>query len=135
MEGSFPELQTDSKGVVGDSASTNEFPSASGSSATGVSGTVQRTQPNQIFKIKSFGHTEATYNADPTTHPSHCEIWVDGKLFMSWQNFQWRLFHLKTNNGSLTSLLLYPNKLFSGLLINLMIAFQILLVHVFCRVE
>ena len=86
---SFPELQTDSKGVVGDSASTNEFPSASGSSATGVSGTVQRTQPNQIFKIKSFGHTEATYNADPATHPVTYEIWVDGKLFMSWQNFQW----------------------------------------------
>ena len=86
---SFPELQTDSIKSVGDSASTNEFPTASGSSATGVAGTVQRTQPNQIFKIKSFGHTEATYNADPATHPITYEIWVDGKLFMSWQNFQW----------------------------------------------
>lgn len=86
---SFPELQTDSIKSVGDSASTNEFPTASGSSATGVAGTVQRTQPNQIFKIKSFGHTEATYNADPVSHPITYEIWVDGKLFMSWQNFQW----------------------------------------------
>ena len=85
----FPELQTDSAGVVGDSASTNEFPNASGSSATGVSGTVQRTQPNQIFKIKSFGHTEATYHGTPASNPVTYEIWVDGKLFMSWQNFQW----------------------------------------------
>ena len=85
----YPELQTDSAGVVGDSASTNEFPNASGSSATGVSGTVQRTQPNQIFKIKSFGHTEATYHGTPASNPVTYEIWVDGKLFMSWQNFQW----------------------------------------------
>ena len=85
----FPELQTDAAGVVGDSASTNEFPNASGSSGTGVSGTVQRTQPNQIFKIKSFGHTEATYHGTPASNPVTYEIWVDGKLFMSWQNFQW----------------------------------------------
>jgi len=85
----FPELQTDALGVVGDSASTNEFPTASGSSATGVAGTVQRTQPNQIFKIKSFGHSEATYHGTPASNPVTYEIWVDGKLFMSWANFQW----------------------------------------------
>jgi len=85
----FPELQTDVIKSVGDSASTNEFPTASGSSATGVAGTVQRTQPNQIFKIKSFGHSEATYHGTPSDNPVTYEIWVDGKLFMSWSNFQW----------------------------------------------
>jgi len=86
---SFPELQTDAISSVGDSSSTNEFPTAAGGSATGVTGTVQRTQPNQIFRIKSFGHSEATYNAAPNTHPVGYEIWVDGKLFMSWSNFAW----------------------------------------------
>jgi len=87
----FPELQTDTKGIEVDSSnpSSNSFPVGGGSSSTGVSGTVQKTQPNQIFKIKSFGHSEATYNAAPTTHPVTYQIWVDGKLFMSWQNFAW----------------------------------------------
>ena len=97
----YPQLQSDTTFSTGDSSSTNPFPVGGGSSdlpspenpgtaGDGVlGGTVQRTQPNQIFKIKSFGHSEATYDADPATHPVTYEIWVDGKLFMSWQNFQW----------------------------------------------
>jgi len=98
---SFPELQSDNSFSTGDSSSTNSFPGGGGSSdipspedpsdgADGVlGGTVQRTQPNQIFKIKSFGHSEATYHGTPASNPVTYEIWVDGKLFMSWSNFQW----------------------------------------------
>ena len=85
----FPELQSDTIASVGDSSTTNDFPGASGSSSTGVTGTVQRTQPNQIFRISSFGHTEATYHASPSANPVTYELWVDGNLFMSWQNYQW----------------------------------------------
>jgi len=90
----FPELQSDSNFSPGDNATTSDFPVGGGSSAgtgveSGLTGTVQRTQTNQIFRISSFGHTEATYNADPSSHPITYEIWVDGNLFMSWQNYQW----------------------------------------------
>ena len=88
----FPELQTDSSVSITDSATSNDFPVGGGSSNTPIlnqGGTVQRTQPNQIFKIKSFGHTEATYHGTPASNPVTYEIWVDGKLFMSWANFQW----------------------------------------------
>jgi hypothetical protein len=85
-----PSLPLDTILSAGDSSTTNDFPGAAGSSATGITGTVQRTQTNQIFKISSFGHTEATYHtSDASGNPITYEIWVDGKLFMSWQNYQW----------------------------------------------
>lgn len=90
----FPELQSDSNFSPGDSATTSDFPVGGGSSAntgvtTDLTGTVQRTQTNQIFRISSFGHTEATYHASASANPVTYELWVDGNLFMSWQNYQW----------------------------------------------
>jgi hypothetical protein len=64
----------------------------SGYSVAGVAGSVTRGGTGEIYRISSFGHSELTNtgastgtSADPVTY----QIWVDGKLFMEWQNFQW----------------------------------------------
>lgn len=40
----------------------------------------------EIYRVSSFGHVESLNGATPgVTY----EIWVDGKLFMQWADFQW----------------------------------------------
>jgi hypothetical protein len=64
------------------------FPNQGGNTITGVSG-------SEIYKIKSFGHSEVSQSNQSigggftTTDPLRYQIWVDGVLFMEWQNFQW----------------------------------------------
>ena len=61
----------------------------------GVGGTVRLASPGEFFKISSFGHSEITtsnFSVAPTiaaATPIVYQLWVDGNLFMEWQNFQW----------------------------------------------
>jgi len=60
------------------------FPNQGGVSGTAVSGSVQAIGADEVYRISTFGHTEmsgATGNK--------YQIWVDGSLFMEWDNFQW----------------------------------------------
>jgi|TARA_B100000282_G_scaffold150787_1_gene108612 hypothetical protein len=59
------------------------FPNVGGDAGTAVAGTVQRMGSDEIYRIGSFGHTELT-GTDKTY-----QIWVDGRLFMEWSDFQW----------------------------------------------
>ena len=59
------------------------FPNLGGDAGTAVAGTVQRMGSDEIYRIGSFGHTELT-GTDKTY-----QIWVDGRLFMEWSDFQW----------------------------------------------
>ena len=64
----------------------------SGFSVAGVAGSVTRGGTGEIYRIASFGHSELTNSSDSTgtsSDPVTYQIWVDGKLFMEWQNFQW----------------------------------------------
>jgi hypothetical protein len=64
----------------------------SGYSVAGVAGSVTRGGTGEIYRISSFGHSELTNTSSSTgtsTDPVTYQIWVDGKLFMEWQNFQW----------------------------------------------
>lgn len=60
------------------------FPNQGGVSGTAVAGSVQMIGNDEVYRISTFGHTEmsgATGNK--------YQIWVDGSLFMEWDNFQW----------------------------------------------
>jgi len=71
------------------------FPNQGGNTITGVSGSVNIGAPGEIYKIKSFGHSEVSQSNQSTgggftaADPLRYQIWVDGVLFMEWQNFQW----------------------------------------------
>ena len=71
------------------------FPGQGGNTISGVTGTVNIGAPGEVYRIQSFGHSQiSTSNqtvaggftdADPLTY----QIWIDGTLFMEWNNFQW----------------------------------------------
>lgn len=73
-----------------------DFPQA-GNTTVGASGTVRQGSPGEIYKISSFGHSTLTgaVNWSPgianpnSTNPIVYQIYVDGSLFMEWDNFQW----------------------------------------------
>ena len=73
-----------------------DFPLDGGQSTVGVTGTIRKAGPNEIYRIGSFGHSEivaaTNFSTPPTisaTDPIRYQIWIDGDLFMEWQNFQW----------------------------------------------
>jgi len=92
-----PVLEADS--VLNDNASGTttgsgnpDFP-ASGYSVAGITtaSSVTRGGTGEIYRIASFGHSELTNDAGSNgdaSNPVTYQIWVDGKLFMEWQNFQ-----------------------------------------------
>lgn len=60
------------------------FPNQGGSSVGGVATTtVQKISADEIYRISTFGHTEGTGTG------VKYQIWVDGSLFMEWEDFQW----------------------------------------------
>ena len=88
-----PTIETDS--VFNPSGATSgsgnpDFP-ASGYSVSGLAGKVTRGGTGEIYRIASFGHSQITNtsggNGD-ASNPVTYQIWVDGRLFMEWQNFQ-----------------------------------------------
>jgi len=74
-------------------------PNAGGITNVGqtTAGTLSKGSPGDVYRIQSFGHSEVSQanqtapnqggftDGDPFTY----QIWVDGTLFMEWNNFQW----------------------------------------------
>ena len=92
----IPAYESQNVASGGDTTSGNpDFPQA-GNTTTGVTGTVRLPAPGEIYKISSFGHSALTaavnFSVAPTlsaTDPIVYQIFVDGSLFMEWDNFQW----------------------------------------------
>jgi len=88
-----PTIETDT--VYNPSGTTSgggnpDFP-ASGYSVAGLAGKVTRGGTGEIYRIASFGHSQLTNSAGSNgdaSNPVTYQIWVDGRLFMEWQNFQ-----------------------------------------------
>jgi hypothetical protein len=59
------------------------FPNEGGVSGTAVAGSVQAIGADEVYRISTFGHTEGTGTG------VKYQIWVDGSLFMEWEDFQW----------------------------------------------
>lgn len=70
---------------AGGSASTPLFPIGGGSTGGSVSGTVTGGSTGELYVVSGFGHAEAETSSTGLTY----QIWVDGVLFMEWQDFQW----------------------------------------------
>ena len=68
-------------------ASDNRFPVGGGSSSTSVAGTLQVGSNGDLYVVGSFGHTEPV-DSD-TVSGMYYELWVDGQLFIEWNDFQW----------------------------------------------
>lgn len=72
-------------------------PNAGGITNVGqtTAGTTNRGSPGDVYRIQSFGHSEVsqanqtTPAGFSTTAPFTYQLWVDGTLFMEWENFQW----------------------------------------------
>tara|TARA_B100000073_G_scaffold333515_1_gene325090 strand:+ start:228 stop:1172 length:945 start_codon:yes stop_codon:yes gene_type:complete len=69
-------------------AATNPFPVGSGSTAASVGGTVSVGSTGELYVVASFGHSEPSSLTTPTSGMFY-ELWVDGALFLQWQDFQW----------------------------------------------
>jgi|TARA_R110000824_G_scaffold40252_3_gene120884 hypothetical protein len=78
------------------SASTSRFPMGSGSSATSVGGTVSVGSTGELYVVGSFGHSEPSTATIPTSG-MYYELWVDGNIFLQWQDFQWAPTSPKTD--------------------------------------
>ena len=71
-----------------------EHPGGGGATTAGVAGTTRIAAPGEIYRIRSFGHSEVTtanFSVAPTintANPVIYQIWVDSVLFMEWSNFQ-----------------------------------------------
>lgn len=68
-------------------ASDNRFPIGGGSSSSSVSGTLQAGSTGDLYVISAFGHSEPVDSS--TTTGVYYELWVDGQLFIQWNDFQW----------------------------------------------
>jgi len=100
--GDAPDMAATTEGFAPGSVSAGanngentRFPDGGGSSSVGVSGTIRIAGQGEVFKIASFGHSEiGASNLSGATAPAAdtpfvYQIWIDGSLFMEWQNFQW----------------------------------------------
>lgn len=69
------------------------FPLQGGLSQAGVAGTSQLGSDNEYYKISKFGHSlvnrPATANPNVLANPITYQIWIDGSLSLSWNDFQW----------------------------------------------
>ena len=68
-------------------ASENRFPTGSGGTVTSVSGasTFTPASKGEFYKIASFGHSEVPTSTTGITY----QIWIDSRLMMEWNDFQW----------------------------------------------
>jgi len=68
-------------------ASENRFPTGSGGTVSSVSGasTFTPASKGEFYKIKGFGHSEVPTSTAGITY----QIWVDSRLMMEWNDFQW----------------------------------------------
>jgi len=79
---------------VGTGIGNPEHPGGGGASTAGLSGTVRIAGASELYRIRSFGHSEVTtanFSVAPTiavATPVIYQIWVDSVLFMEWSNFQ-----------------------------------------------
>jgi len=69
-------------------ASTNPFPVGSGATTASVGGTVAVGSTGELYVVANFGHSEPSTASLPTSG-MYYELWVDGALFLQWQDFQW----------------------------------------------
>ena len=65
-------------------SSQNRFPVGAGSSTAAVGGTVSHGSTGEMYVVSAFGHSEPS-----TTAGVYYELWVDGELFIQWNDFQW----------------------------------------------
>lgn len=79
---------------AGAAAGDSRFPGQAGRDAAGIAGTLTIAAPGDVYMIQSFGHSDIT-NANlaaggpiSNANPIIYQIWVDGKMMMEWQNFQ-----------------------------------------------
>lgn len=68
-------------------ADTNLFPNKSGGtiSAAPTGSIMSPGSSGEFYKISSFGHAEVPTSTAGITY----QIWVDGRLMMEWNDFQW----------------------------------------------
>ena len=68
-------------------ASQQRFPTGSGGTVSSVSGTSTFTPASkgEFYKISGFGHAEVPTATAGITY----QIWVDSRLMMEWNDFQW----------------------------------------------
>ena len=68
-------------------ASENRFPTGSGGTVASVSGasTFTPASKGEFYKISGFGHAEVPTATAGITY----QIWVDSRLMMEWNDFQW----------------------------------------------
>ena len=71
------------------SSGVPRFPVGSGSTGSSVTGTVSSGSNGELFVVSAFGHAEADNDPSNITSGITYQIWVDGVLFMQWDNFQW----------------------------------------------
>jgi hypothetical protein len=76
-------------------AGNPNFPGQAGNTITGVTGSINIGAAGDIYRIQSFGHSQVSTSNQGTpagfteAAPLTYQIWVDGTLFMEWNNFQW----------------------------------------------
>ena len=88
-------VRTTGGGSTSTGTGNPNFPGQSGNTVSGVQGTINIGSAGEVYRIQSFGHSQiSTSNqtvagAFTETDPLTYQIWVDGTLFMEWNNFQW----------------------------------------------
>ena len=88
-------VRTTGGGSTSTGTGNPNFPGQGGNTVSGVQGTINIGSAGEVYRIQSFGHSQistsnqsvagAFTEAEPLTY----QIWIDGTLFMEWNNFQW----------------------------------------------
>ena len=79
-----PNSATQAK-VVNANTNPTSIQAAGGTTFVANAATITPGSNAEIYRVASFGHTETTGAAVGVTY----EIWVDGSLFMQWNDFEW----------------------------------------------
>jgi len=79
-----PNSPTQAK-VVNANTNPTSIQASGGTTFTANAATITPGSNAEIYRVASFGHTETLGAAVGVTY----EIWVDGSLFMQWNDFEW----------------------------------------------
>ena len=79
-----PNSATQAK-VVNANTNPTSIQAAGGTTFVANAATITPGSNAEIYRVASFGHTETIGAAVGVTY----EIWVDGSLFMQWNDFEW----------------------------------------------
>ena len=79
-----PNSPTQAK-VVNSATNPTSIQASGGTTFTANAATITPGSNAEIYRVASFGHTETLGAAAGVTY----EIWVDGSLFMQWNDFEW----------------------------------------------